>query len=370
MKIGILTFHRADNYGALLQVYALQQKLVLMGNEVQVVDYRCKPIEDDYVYHIFPRLRKNIIRWILELLRNVYIVRKKKEKASKCRDFRDKYLNLSKSVIDEIDRENIRKEFDLIVTGSDQIWNAKLTFGKDDWYCFSQENTNKLLVSYAASVGNVNLFDSYFTDYIKDLQKYTYISVREDDAKKYIENKINRQVYKVCDPTLLIKKEMWFTLIDSLNKRNEKKYLLYYDVELNEEAKRIALALSRRYNLKLVHFNNSIRMIFEGKYMQNAGPVDFLWLIKNAEIIVTSSFHATLFSVMFNKTLISVPHPFTGSRVRSLLSDFKLNGNICENYEDLKEIDFYKIEKDSLKNYQNIIEESEGFLKMCLSGEV
>ena len=137
MKIGIITFHRADNYGALLQTYGLQEAVRKLGHDVEIIDYRCDAIENAYVYKKIPKLRKKIVKWLFDLLiRNP----KKNNKRDRCQSFRKKYLHMTDSVKTIEERKTIQKSFDVIITGSDQIWNSKITKGKDDWYCFKQDS--------------------------------------------------------------------------------------------------------------------------------------------------------------------------------------------------------------------------------------
>lgn len=335
MKIGLLTFHRADNYGALLQVYALQEALKKCGHEVEIIDYRCDAIENDYVNKILPPLRKNIIAWFMSLMHRLYVMPKKNKKKSKCIKFREDFLKLSCSVKSNEDRKKIQETFDVIITGSDQIWSSKLTAGKDDWYCFKQEsNIGADIVAYGASVGNLSKFVENFELFKSDLAKYKMISVREDETRDFLKSKLSISVEKVVDPTLLIEKKSWDKLISKNTMKINGDYILYYDVERNFVAKEIALKISKTNKIKLVHFDPSFKLINKGFFAQEVGPCEFLSLIRNAKYVVTSSFHATVFAVLFEKQFITVPHPQTGARVKTLLNDFSLENRICETTED------------------------------------
>lgn len=331
MKIGIITFHRADNYGALLQAFALQKTLSDLGHDVEIVDYRCKAIEDAYVYYIVPKLRKNLIKWFLDFM---IVNPKANSKRDKCNEFRRNFLKLTESVRTIADRKYIQDSYDVLVTGSDQIWNEKITRGKDDWYCFKRKgDAGTKLISYGASVGNLKQFRDCFEQYRCDLEKYDKISVREQEVADFLEQKLQRTVSKIVDPTLLLSETAWEDLIDRSTVNVKGEYLFYYDVEMNPVSMAIAKKLSSMRGIKLVHFNQSSRMLFQGRLVQEAGPCEFLSLIKNSRYVVTSSFHATVFSIILKKQFIAVPHPFTGSRVRGLLADFDLSSRVVESYE-------------------------------------
>lgn len=349
MKIGILTFHRADNLGALLQVYALQKKIEDLGYEAVIIDYRCKTIEEAYVYSVVPKIRKNIIKWFWNLL---VVNPKLKEKCDNCAIFRNNNLKITEPVYTEVDRKKIQESFDVVITGSDQIWNENLTGGKDDWYCFKKvEESETRVISYGASVGNLSHFQDVYELYKTDLNKYSRISVREKEVANFISKKLNKDVCQVIDPTILIEHSTWDELADKSKCVIKEKYLLYYDVEMNSVAMAVAKKIASAKKVKLVHFNESIEMIFRGKFVQQSGPCEFLSLIKNAEYIVTSSFHATVFAILFKKKFVTIPHQTTGSRVRCLLEDINLVSRMIRSLNDFsldtidKSINYFDVEK-------------------------
>ena len=363
MIAGILTFHRADNYGALFQAYSLYKVLSAMGLETELIDYRCAAIEDQYRYGVFPRLSKNPIYWP-DLVKTF---RAKKKQQKKCRKFRTKYICYGEAVYDDTDRSAVEEKYDLIVTGSDQIWNPSLTHGKDDWYAFKRHNRNHIVVSYAASVGGLHNFKYYYKFYEDDLLQYDMISVREQNVCEYLRKNLNRSVFLTLDPTLLLSQEQWMKL---RRKTYFEKlpYILYYDVALNGESCKIAERLAQEKNYRLLHFNQWLRNSKNRKYVQEAGPEEFLSLISNAELIVTSSFHATVLAIQFEKRFLTVPHPTTGDRVKELLSALGLNSRIVEKSSiDVcsicdREIDYSQV-KRQLKRYRR---SSFSFLKQSI----
>lgn len=362
LKVGILTFHRAYNYGALLQSFALQQVLLQMGTDVEFLNYRCPAIENFYVYGLFPHFSRNPRRWIFQLAEH----RAKKLQQKKCEEFRNHYLRMSRDY-DDNNRGDVIGQYDLLITGSDQIWNPSLTRGKSDWYAFLRQTDSQTIVSYAASVGSLYSFRYYFRFYEQNLAAYDRISVREENVKKYLETHLNRSVDLVVDPTLLVQKDIWFDLMSASSMENEP-YLLYYDVETNDEARKIACRLSREKNLKLVHFNRELIFRESSHYAQNQGPCEFLSLIAHAEAVVTSSFHATVFSVLFEKQFIVVPHSKTGDRVRELLKKTGLESRFVEK-DNVRvsalcdtEIDYVK----ALKKLDNLRDASMAYLEECV----
>ena len=332
IKAGILTFHRADNYGALLQTKALLQVLLDKGLDAEIIDYRCAAIENDYTIPLFPVFSFHFIHWLRRLMINIYKAPRKRSKAEKCRKFRDNSLKMTTSVYSEADRKKIISDYQLIITGSDQIWNPKLTYGKDDWYAFeTKDNRGAVIVSYGASVGDLYYFMEYFDIYRSALQNYDLISVREEKTKEFLEKRLNRSVYRVIDPTLLLSISYWNELC-KFNKWSKENYIFYYDVEYNQDACYVAKNIAKQYNLRLLHYNASLHD--KGSiYIEGGGPEEFLGLIKKAQYVITSSFHATVFSILFKKNFFVIPHPSTGDRVRDLLYSINLSDRIIEDKE-------------------------------------
>ena len=305
LTAGILTFHRADNYGALLQTLALLHVLEDKGVNAEIIDYRCESIEKVYHYGIIPQFRLNILAWGKQFIKNCIRVPKLNEKKKKCEGFRENLLKMSSSVKTRYDRENSERKYDLIFTGSDQIWNPRITRGKDDWF--------KL--------------------YVCDLNQYDLISVRESSTETFLKRKLVIPVYHVLDPTLLVSAEWWNKITPPCNVKPGT-YVFYYDVDFNSTCEKIAKKVAQINHLKIVHFN--IRLIWHNNmiYAESSGPEEFLSYIKNAACVVTSSFHATVFSVLFDKFLFAVPHPKTGSRIIDLLKDLGLEDRVYKQFID------------------------------------
>ncbi len=326
MKAGILTFHRAGNFGALLQAYALCRTLQEKGIETEVIDYRCPAIESAYAYGLLPaRLRPNPLKWKAQF-RN--LKRKKREKEN-CARFREQHLPLSRPYVSDTERAGLEDTYALILTGSDQVWNPAYTGGKNDWYAFRRSGNGAVVASYAASAGGLHGFRHYFRFYREDLAAYDLLSVREGNTRAFLEKNLARPVEQVLDPVLLLSADQWEALAEP-SPLEGSPYLLYFDVSANEEACRIAQRIAGEKRLRLVHFNGGLPNSEHSPFASDTGPCQFLSLVRRAEAVVTSSFHAAAFSVLFEKPFLAVPHPRTGDRVRELLSGLGLSDRIAE----------------------------------------
>lgn len=300
MKIGILTFHRAINYGAVLQTFALQQSLQLLGHEVDVIDY-LQPRVEKTDRHTFSFHEKT--RLLVSLhLRSWWNYDKEKDKRMKQRknfdEFLDKYLHLSKSC----NKDNIPK-YDVYIIGSDQVWNSRVCEGLDPvfWGDFIHSNNSKV-VSYAASTSVENLKSHNIEEITRLLTNFSAISVREEETCCYINNtyKLKNEAHITLDPTLLAEKFIWDAIIEK-EEENEKNndYVLYFGARTCKKRpnvlceKAYSLASQLNCDIRTIDFNHDSPSIFVNK-------------IRFAKAIVSSSFHGIAFSLIFNKPLYAL----------------------------------------------------------------
>lgn len=368
MKIGILTFHRADNYGAVLQTYALYSQCRAMGYNTEIIDYRCSAIENSYLPIKFPKLRKNMYRWSVDIVNYLRFRYNWNEKAKKFSAFR-KLFPMSPSYYDLSSKNNIETKYDCIITGSDQIWSIDILGEANYWYCYKKETfSNVSVVSYAASVGSLPHFQERFCDFESVLSEYDALSVRETGVRAFLEEKLNRKIYTVLDPTLLVDRQLWLDLISKENNRDDR-YLVYYDVAQNKLSRQIARDIARQRKYTVIKFNQIKSPVFNTKYLSDAGPIDFLNNIYGAECVVTSSFHATVFSILFQKNFVAVLHPITGERIKSFLSVLGLENRIIyENKRNVVEIMNQPIDYASVELKLSMLRVSSiNFLRNALS---
>ena len=316
MKIGIITFHRANNYGAVIQAYALM-KACSKKADTKIIDYY-----DTYVnseYNVIRPIRKEAIaKSIIKTLSDCLSIKKRILRKKAFNSFREQYLRLTPKIISENELKKQSTNFDYIITGSDQVWSPAITNGVSDIYFLKFVDKKVKKVSYAPSVGNVEQLRPYIEEVKKLLKDYAAISVRESDAKQEISRAMNKNIKQVVDPTLLLNREDWESLISSNTSSND--YIFAYSVSYSPECTKITNYLSKKEKIDVVHaeqfkhlYKNVSRTIYTG------GPLVFLESIKNAKYVVTSSFHATVFSIIFHKKLIVIPHRKTGIRVIDLL---------------------------------------------------
>lgn len=336
-KIGIITFHHAHNYGAVLQAYALQCEIEKLGYDVNIIDYRNKNIEKSYK---LIKLSKNPIKCVKTIFESLKYYKKNKKRYEIFEKFINKELKLTKKF------KNIKKlkknyvDMDCYITGSDQVWNWKIVGELSDAYTLNFGNKKANRISYAASIGNSKIEDKYKKQFEQKITNINYISVREEDAKKELEKIINKSIEVVLDPTLLLTKSDWDKETQSMKASNEK-YILAYVVQNNDEYVKIVNEISNRTGLKVIHFgckNPGYKNVLKSAYTE--GPMEFINYIKNAEYVVATSFHAAVFSIIFHKKFFIIPHKKTGGRITNLLDKLGIKDRTFNTLEDFENINY------------------------------
>lgn len=347
-KIGITTFHRAHNYGAMLQAFALSKKLE-KDAKVEIIDYYNPKIYDQY--KMIRPFCKNPIRLAHRLKEDIFYHNKRKLRYLNFENFICNKCKLSNTykTIEKIEKESSR--YDILITGSDQVWNPKIVGDLSDIYTLNFGDKKIKRISYAASVGNSEIILGREDEFKQKISILDRISVRESDAKNELQKIVDKPVEVVLDPTLLLERSEWEDEITRLNKESQK-YILAYVVEQDEDYIKIVNELSKKTGLKVIHFgigNGKYDNVLKSAYTE--GPLEFVNLIKNAEYVVATSFHATVFSIIFNKKFFIVPHRKTGIRVISLLDKLGIQGRTFSSFEEFKNIDYdFKTDWERVEN--------------------
>ncbi len=348
-KIGILTFHNAHNYGAVLQAYALKTKLNRMGYEASVLNYRNKYIAKTYrkVLHI-DFWKRDILpsRWgkVLREVRDVFYGLPEWQRQWKVfEDFiTDKLLDGNRKQLSLEDVAN--SDCDMYILGSDQIWSRELAHGMDPVY-FGQFAPEKKKISYAASVPNSSIPENekpYFKQY---LQSLSHISVREEKLAEILRELTGQEVETVIDPTLLLEKEDYEPLLYEKPLKEGNYVFAYFVVEsdaLKACAKRAAELLG--YELIELHYKKTPKIQGENIIL-DAGPSEFLTYIRDAKLVMTNSFHGTVFSILFGKKFYSVYGE--NGRIENLLGFMELTDRHIKDANGIsleKEIDYSQAE--------------------------
>ena len=326
MKIGIITFHAAFNYGSMLQAYAMQTFLERQGHQVEIINFRPEIQKKAYSKPLKWNNKGNIILSFKRLLFTPIEVCKLYKKWNLFNSFLHKYLNLSKEYnsIDELIKDDIG--IDLLITGSDQIWNTN-AFDFSEVYFGNFLNSDIPKIAYAPSMGPSP--ETQDVKYLKQLlQGYRAVSVREERTKQFIEDYgIFKNVEIVLDPTMLLD-GCDYDLLYGKEPLIKEDYIFYYTPGgARHEFLQIAENIGEQYNLPVIVENSytpgDLKRYKHIKAYAAVGPSEFLNLVKNSKVVCGASFHLMVFAVLFNKKFFCI-NGDVDSRLNNLM---KITGN-------------------------------------------
>jgi len=352
MKIGILTFHCAYNYGAVLQCYALQQALLSWGCDTNIIDYR-----PDYLWygepHITPRLF--VARTPKRLINKLHSFYQYYRKFKGFRNFEQEKYNVV-SINEEV-------HFDVIVLGSDQIWNSIHNGNDVIWYgVFPKNITCDKTVAYAVSAGDVstaNINDDLIRLANSNLSR---ICVRETCLRDYLLKHLHRFSDVVLDPVLMVDKKCWDKWLDL--PAPKKKYVLVYQGREADELLKIAKSIGKELNCDVISADNYANNFKYGIKCHGLSPEEFVSYVKHAECVITSSFHGTVFSIITQTPFYTVLlNDGADERVKNILSQLNLSDRLIDKdaTPSFSKIDYGQsvgaLEQMRLKS-QNLLKES------------
>ena len=332
-KAGILTFHRASNYGAVLQAYALQRVIEQMGYSSEIIDYRSPAIEAAHNPLIFNKKEgaKNLLLFPVKLIKH-----------KKFTDFRKRYLRLSKKA-DNKSIDNIISDYSVLITGSDQVWNDKIS-GQDINY-FLPYNLSVRKYSYAASLG-----DSYDESWTKEMfSKYgsgfNTISLREKSSQDFVSESSGKKCRIDVDPTLLLSKDEWLKI--AKRPKISEPYILIYTLAASPALIQAAKEMSDKTGMEIIFLNNSFTYDTNLKKTRFSTPEEFIGWFSEANFVFTNSFHGTAFSIIMNKPFVVSKNAVIGVNKRSmdLMQMFEIENRVISEKTDmayLSEIDWEK----------------------------
>lgn len=312
-RTATITFHAAHNYGSMLQAYALQQTLLALGVENQILNFR-SPIQKQ-VYRdprIKPtkdiKLLKRIKRLLYRFLnaKHIYSLGKKYDLFEK---FLQEQLILTKEFSSFTDNVIQSFDYDYYITGSDQCWNTHCIDFNWAYYLDFTDSCNK--ISYASSFGPFQP-DEEQEKIVSEIKKFKNLSAREKAGAEFITQNTDLICDTLPDPTLLLSKKQWEKL-SNIPRIISKKYIFVYSPIPRQGVIEFALYLSERYKLPIIISNKipikdkiKIGLKKNVSYKLDVGPTEFLNLIQNAEFVVSGSFHALIFSLIYNTPFFAI----------------------------------------------------------------
>lgn len=362
MRIGILTFHCAHNYGAVLQCYALQEYLKSCGHNVSVIDYRPNYFTQSRDYIKFsPRLfvtkKISILgKTFFEALR---FCRVRIQKWNLFENFIKDNLNLYNP-----DSDFDGKDFDLCIIGSDQVWNNYITGGVYDKMFFGK-NFKCDVISYAASTIASKFSENEVRELKELLANFKAISVREQSIVDALNKQVGiKDTTLVMDPTLLAGSAPLNKLL--IKNHIKRPYVAVYMVKEDKHLIEYAEKFCNERNIKFVEISNAFNIERRKNKIYNAGVNDFVTILNDAEFVITNSFHGTAVSLLLQKQFVAIKQngPID-NRVAQILTDFDLTDRFIQ-YDDSTELDTIDYNKVNRK-IESCRKKSIAFLTNALS---
>lgn len=360
MKIGLVTLQKAYNsFGASLQAYATFNLLSNLGHEVKIIDVaRTNSLlfipSKHYATSNQNNYYKSLPYTFLYILRNFKSYRRFKKFNNRCNYTR--YYNK----LDWLFKNP--PIFDIYITGSDQVWNPTLDTNLDTFLLMFAPKGAKL-VSFASSIGLNHMPNEYINLFVKGIRRYQNISVREEKARSIIEELTGRiDVEVVLDPTLLLSRDFWSKIAD---KPLMDDYVLSFCLNYDKTKMDISHEISRLMNKKLVVIGQKIEGYEDVTFINDAGPEQWLGLMKYSSHIFSDSFHGTAFAINFRKSFTSyISNQEKASRIVGLLDKFGLSTCL---YNKQYEFQKPKYDDDFENMMSNEIKHSIAFLESALS---
>lgn len=349
MKIGIITFSNANNIGAMLQAYALQQF-------IKNCEYDTIHINFKYSFSSSAGKKTNKLVSKVNSLIHIKSTLRRRLKDKKFSLFRQQFLEFGKDSYFNTIKENA-EDCDAYITGSDQVWNSDLNGANSAFYLNFVNGRKK--IAYAASVGR-SLTDNDKKAILENCNDFDSLSVRENDLNEFlIANKINSQV--VVDPVFLLNKQKWKDIESKV--KTPEKYVFCYVMEQSDTLCYVAQQLAKKHFAKIIWLNGGgIKPNnFPGKEIKVADPREFIYLIDNSVCVVTNSFHGAAFSIILDKSLYIIKHSKRNSRLEQLASLVGTENNIIDNKVLPDNIENKKINQESDK-LNDVICQSKEFI--------
>ncbi len=344
-KIAAITFHSAHNFGSCLQAYALQEYVKRLGKEKgQEIDYKIINLRKDIQDKMYNYVKNS--SGVKKILKKILYGNSLERQYQIFEDFINNSLQLTPTTYHTL--EDLKKadlKFDYYISGSDQIWNV--TAQDFDWAYMLDFPSFGTKISYAASFGpKERKIEQEKSEKIKNLlNQYKYISVREEGTKSKMAQYTDKPIEINVDPTMLLSKQEWEKLIDTKPLYSKHKYLLFYTLRMSKERVSYIKKLAKKLGLHVVVITPFIKYDMMGGFVKlyDTGPKEFLNLIKNAELVISSSFHGTVFSIVLNKPFYSLDG-LNDNRISTLLKETKLENRSLSIGDEIKLEDVYNVE--------------------------
>lgn len=344
MIIKTITCHDVYNHGASLQAFALQRYLSSKGHEVEIIDYKPDYLSRHYLLtDVNPAYDKPLVKWlyILAKLPGRLLIRPRKWAFDL---FRHKYLRCTgKRYRSNEELKADPPKADAYIAGSDQIWNTLFPNGKDPAFYLDFAPTGTKKISFSASFASKSIDPGFFNEIARRLASFDAVAVREESTLPLLSALGRPDGVATCDPCFLLSAEEWSAFARGHKPRG--RYLLVYDFEDCDIIRNVATQIAVQEGLKIYNIGPRRLPYADRNYLLH-GPRKFIQLVRNAEYIVSNSFHATAFSILFKRPFCVIQRTEQiNERMISLLSGLNLDDRIVDRFTPtlLEPIDYEQV---------------------------
>lgn len=362
-KVGIVTFHTGNNYGANLQAYALQSYITHMGFNVKIMDFN--PLVYDTYDRIFRKVGGGRIRNVYHFVCQLIHYSELRRRANRFEDFRNAfYKRTDKRYLTAEDFLRNHESFDYYVSGSDQVFNPNVSFSDCYFLAFDKNNGKK--VAYAPSLGVANLSTEQMSRIKKHISDFDCLSCREENGAAVLSQLAGSYVPTVCDPVFLLGKDEWLNIASKVEEKRP--YIFVYDLNGGHRLIELAKRVSDSAGIKtIICATTNTHSLYSGvKCLRSLGPKELLGYINEARYVITDSFHGTSLSLLLGtKVLPLISVSKTSSRIEFVMNKLGVGNQIVRDVNNfiINDITFEHY-SDTLAEY---ISESKEFLKQALS---
>ncbi len=335
MKIALVTIQNANNYGAVLQTFAMQEVLKRYG-EVEIINY-----ENRHISRSFDLVRiKPSFHGLLGTGKDIFRLFPRYRAIRKFKQFVKNKFHLTENIT-YVDLWNGKlSNYDIYVAGSDQIWNPVCVNGKgqiDTGYFLDFAPAQAKKISFASSIGGHRYSETEAVQVKQLLADFEQLAVREKDTQIYLEELLSRPVKHVLDPTLLLNREQWLEVAEISGDTVETGYILLYTVPRVPLIKDAVDFFAEKLGLRVVSLEQGLTAGARvDEQIRDAGPKEFIELFSNASFVITDSFHGTCFALNFSKPFVSIAPGKHSNRIESLLELVGLKGRLLKNNGEME----------------------------------
>ncbi len=320
MNILIITLHSINNPGSALQAFALNRFLMNQKIDNEIIDYRPS----------YSKKGKNKFKWFL---RTLFFLPKYLSANRKYARFMEENMCLTARTYSSYSQLKENPPIaDIYMTGSDQLWNPYYDCGQDDSYYLKFVKEGRKM-AYSTSVGKDELTNDEENSLLEKISDFKAIAVREKSTYNALFKKLSIPLKWVCDPVFLLDAEEYNKFITPNRYGN---YAVVYLSKRSQLLEKVISEVRSKYGLRIIQAGGYVKRCSCDDLISPVGPEEFLSLLYHSKLVISSSFHATAFSLIFNKNFVSILPDGNGDRIVSLLNLLELEWKLIKKEEDIR----------------------------------